>query len=158
MPTYFFATCCCCRIGVFSREEQRAVATTKVPILRGLLDKNPSGLSEPEVIDLAGDILEGLLYLHARDIIHRDLKPANILLKSQKRLVAKITGMESTNSRLQNNKTLGVQENYPLILPLLREPSVVSIFIFGILNFINGNRSDSLPLAISKKLRHRNCL
>ncbi|HYH09178.1 MAG TPA: protein kinase [Thermoanaerobaculia bacterium] len=46
--------------------------------LRDRLRRGP--LSVEEVIRLAGEILEGLVALHAHDIVHRDLKPGNLLL------------------------------------------------------------------------------
>lgn len=63
--------------------------------LASLIEKNPEGLPSQLLEELAGDILEGLAYLHAQTppIIHRDLKPDNILLKNEDgRLVAKISG------------------------------------------------------------------
>lgn len=51
-------------------------------------------LSMKNVLQLAEDILRGLIYLHEKRIIHRDLKPGNILLHGDiSSLHAKITGV-----------------------------------------------------------------
>ncbi|MGM0557678.1 MAG: serine/threonine protein kinase [Myxococcota bacterium] len=49
--------------------------------LQDRIDEDGS-LSEPEVVELAIELLEVLQYLHAKDppIVHRDIKPANVIL------------------------------------------------------------------------------
>lgn len=61
--------------------------------LADLLDEHKAGLAFDQAIRLAGDILNGLFYLHGQGWIHRDLKPDNILVWNDGRhLHAKITG------------------------------------------------------------------
>ena len=38
------------------------------------------GLTEPQIVSIAYQMLQGLLYLHDNNIMHRDLKAGNILL------------------------------------------------------------------------------
>ncbi len=53
--------------------------------LADLLDANPQGLSEEEVLTIMRGLLEGLDYLHQKNIIHRDLKPGNLLFDAEGR-------------------------------------------------------------------------
>lgn len=41
------------------------------------------GRSIPERVNLLGQVLQTLVYLHRQDILHRDLKPENILVQNQ---------------------------------------------------------------------------
>jgi hypothetical protein len=50
--------------------------------LSELLKKNPSELSETDVLRVMVPILEGLAVVHEAGILHRDVKPANIYLRS----------------------------------------------------------------------------
>lgn len=43
-------------------------------------------IPEKEAIDIAKQILNGLLFLHEKDIIHRDVKPGNIILTSENKV------------------------------------------------------------------------
>lgn len=51
--------------------------------LAGLLNAGP--LSLQEALDLIGQIIAALEYLHRHKVVHRDLKPSNILIDSQRR-------------------------------------------------------------------------
>jgi len=42
--------------------------------------------SEPQLADLARQILSGLAYLHRRHIVHRDIKPSNLLINTRKQV------------------------------------------------------------------------
>ncbi|XP_020264739.1 mitogen-activated protein kinase kinase 4 [Asparagus officinalis] len=42
--------------------------------------------SEPFLSHVAGQVLQGLAYLHSRKIVHRDIKPSNLLINSQKQV------------------------------------------------------------------------
>ncbi|OLP19103.1 serine/threonine protein kinase [Leptolyngbya sp. 'hensonii'] len=44
-------------------------------------------LAEPEVIQLLGDVLEILEFVHQKHLIHRDLKPANLIRRWDQKLV-----------------------------------------------------------------------
>jgi serine/threonine protein kinase len=46
--------------------------------LQELVQNNPRGLEEEQVLDLADQLLSALDYIHAHHLIHRDIKPANI--------------------------------------------------------------------------------
>ncbi len=46
--------------------------------LRALIDRG--SLSRASALDIAGQLAEALVYLHAKGIVHRDLKPENLLV------------------------------------------------------------------------------
>ena len=80
-----------------------AASTTELPFyiiseymdmgdLAKFIKTHHAGLPNEQIFELGCDILEGLLYIHARNIVHRDLKPANIFLRQEKRICAKIGG------------------------------------------------------------------
>jgi hypothetical protein len=64
---------------------QRYIVYEYVPggSLRDLLVRQPR-VDPAQALRLTRDIVEGLLFAHARDVVHRDLKPENILLTSSK--------------------------------------------------------------------------
>ena len=47
-------------------------------LLRAILDEGP--LSQERALRIAGEVLEGLDYIHAHGVVHRDLKPENIMV------------------------------------------------------------------------------
>jgi len=49
--------------------------------LSDLLGKNPKGLSEEKIQNLATDLMCALHYLHCNRVLHRDLKPQNVLIE-----------------------------------------------------------------------------
>ena len=50
-------------------------------LLRQILDEGP--LSQERALRIAGEVLEGLDYIHAHGVVHRDLKPENIMVDEQ---------------------------------------------------------------------------
>jgi eukaryotic-like serine/threonine-protein kinase len=53
--------------------------------LSKLID-NQGALSEPQVMSIANQILEALIYCHKQGIVHRDIKPENIILQEDERV------------------------------------------------------------------------
>jgi serine/threonine-protein kinase len=47
-------------------------------LLRQILDEGP--LTQERALRIAGQVLEGLDYIHANGVVHRDLKPENIMV------------------------------------------------------------------------------
>ena len=61
--------------------------------LRDFIEKqHPKGVPLKRAVELATDVMMGILYMHAQNIMHRDIKPENTLLTQTRRLAAKITG------------------------------------------------------------------
>jgi serine/threonine protein kinase len=50
--------------------------------LAELIEKNPTGMPEHEVLSLLRGICDGVSYLHEHGIVHRDLKPGNIFIEN----------------------------------------------------------------------------
>ncbi len=51
----------------------------------GTLEKTPQNLTEKKKLQLACDLLSGLVYIHKKKVIHRDIKPENIFLETDKK-------------------------------------------------------------------------
>ena len=47
--------------------------------LADAVKKFPNGIAHEELVRIATQIVDGLVYLHEQKVIHRDLKPANIM-------------------------------------------------------------------------------
>jgi eukaryotic-like serine/threonine-protein kinase len=50
------------------------------------LIENQGALSEQQVLSIANQILEALIYCHQQGIVHRDIKPENIILQADERV------------------------------------------------------------------------
>ena len=50
------------------------------------IEKDGRRFSTPEIIDLMGQMLDGLGAAHALGVVHRDIKPANVMLTAQGRV------------------------------------------------------------------------
>ena len=61
------------------------------------------GFGLPEIVDLAGQMLDGLGAAHALGVIHRDIKPANVMLTEQGRVKVTDFGI----SRLDTSQITG---------------------------------------------------
>jgi len=95
------------------------------------LHRDPAELDRRRAVDLAAQVAEGFVYLHARSpaVVHRDLKPHNVLLTSEGR--AKISDFGLVDSR---EPTAGTP-NYMAPELLLAKPhsAKVDLFAFGVL-------------------------
>ncbi len=72
------------RIFEAGEEAGRAfLAMERIPgrTLRAEIDQRSERMSVRRVLEIVGDIAEGLDYAHTKGVVHRDLKPANIMLK-----------------------------------------------------------------------------
>jgi serine/threonine-protein kinase len=50
-------------------------------LLREILEEGP--LSQERALRIAGEVLEGLDYIHSNGVVHRDLKPENIMVNAE---------------------------------------------------------------------------
>jgi serine/threonine protein kinase len=50
-------------------------------LLRQILEEGP--LSQERALRIAGEVLDGLDYIHAHGVVHRDLKPENIMVDAE---------------------------------------------------------------------------
>lgn len=59
------------------------LAMERIPgqTLRAQIDAGPATLPVRRVLEIVGEIAEGLDYAHSKGVVHRDLKPENIMLK-----------------------------------------------------------------------------
>ena len=88
--------------------------------LDALLARGP--LSPRRALNIAGEVLEALVYVHARGVLHRDVKPANVILsevddRCQVRLVdfgiAKIAFDEAEDALTQQGTLVGTPHYMP---------------------------------------------
>ena len=70
----------------------------------GQVQARTGGFGVPEIVDLAGQMLDGLGAAHALGVIHRDIKPANVMLTAGGRVKVTDFGI----SRLDTSRTTGV--------------------------------------------------
>ncbi len=83
--------------------------------LRKLIDSSPNEkLSEKDAIDIAKQIIAGMITVHNEGIIHKDLKPDNILLSDNKKVKISDFGISekvrSSRSRLDETRKEGTRE------------------------------------------------
>ena len=75
--------------------------------------KRERKISESEALRIAGDILKGLMHLHAKGIVHRDIKPANSLISADESVkLSDLGSARSLNAPFTDANTIVGTPNY----------------------------------------------
>ncbi|KOC66405.1 Dual serine/threonine and tyrosine protein kinase [Habropoda laboriosa] len=90
------------------------------------------GLSWPERIQIAIDVLEGIRYLHSQGLVHRDIKLKNVLLDTENR--AKLTDLGfCITEAMMSGSIVGTPVHMAPELLSGHYDSSVDVYAFGIL-------------------------
>ncbi|CAK9827332.1 Dual serine/threonine and tyrosine protein kinase [Anthophora retusa] len=91
-----------------------------------------AGLSWPERIQIAIDVLEGIRYLHSQGLVHRDIKLKNVLLDTENRAKLSDLGFCITEA-MMSGSIVGTPVHMAPELLSGHYDSSVDVYAFGIL-------------------------